>query len=253
MMKALLGVWGLSFLLFSCLPFPAWGTTGTLTITADTTLTEDHTGGIVIGADNITLNCDNHTVTGPGGNGISIGSLHVFRSGVTVKNCHVSNFLASGFIIRAGGTTLTGNTATGNREHGFGFFESHGTYTGNTAAGNGFDGFHFDLSSGTMKENTATGNGGSGFNFESTRRATLKENTATDNGSGFVLSSADQNTLTENTADNNGGNGFSLHHSKGNTLKENAACDNQDFDAFQDGTSTDNVFKENDFCTTSGI
>ena len=39
-MKALLGMWGLSFLLLSCVPFPAWGTTGTLIITTDTILTE---------------------------------------------------------------------------------------------------------------------------------------------------------------------------------------------------------------------
>ncbi len=77
------GVWGLSLLLFSLLPIPAHATTGTLTINADTTLTEDHYGSIIIGTDDITLDCGGHSVTGPGsGNGI----LLIRRTGVTVKN-----------------------------------------------------------------------------------------------------------------------------------------------------------------------
>jgi parallel beta-helix repeat protein len=290
-MKALLGMWGLSFLLLSCWPFLAWGTTGTLTITADTTLPEDHDGSIVIGADNVSLNCDNHTVTG----GVSIGSPFPggSRGGVTVKNCRASFFTLN----RAGGATLTGNTATGSSLfYGFGFFEGFGTFTGNTAIGNAGTGFHFDHVSVILKENVATGNGGDGFRFGGGGGVTLtgntaagndgtgfrlvffggtlKENTAMDNGGdGFYLDPATVSgmTLKENTATDNNGHRFIISgqntltentadnnggngfyiFGSGNILKENAACHNQGFDVFQ--IRTGNVFKENDFCTTSGI
>ena len=45
---------------------PATASSGTLVITSDTTLTEDHQGNIVIEADNVTLDCAGHTVQGTG-------------------------------------------------------------------------------------------------------------------------------------------------------------------------------------------
>jgi parallel beta-helix repeat protein len=269
-MKVLLGTWGVSFLLLSYLPLPVWGTTGTLMITTDTTLTEDHTGDIYVRADNVTLNCDNHTVTGRVLIGLFPGVLES-RSGVTVKNCQALGFT----LFRASRTTLWGNTAMGSD---FGLFEgSSGTLTENTATGNG-TGFAFDRSSGTLRGNTAMGNGGVGFEsrfsglgitltentatgnglygfvLDGFSNGTLKGNTATDNNdSGFLLHGVHQSMLAENTAEDNRGNGFLLEHSTGNILKENTACRNQDFDIFEDGSSTGNVFKENDVCTTSGI
>ena len=65
-------------------------TTGTLTITSNTNLNEDHQGNIVIAADGVTLDCQGHEVTGTGsGTGVLLNG----RTGVTVKNCHVSGFL----------------------------------------------------------------------------------------------------------------------------------------------------------------
>ncbi len=61
-----LGVWGLSLLLFFLLPIPAHATTGTMIINSNTKLTEDHTGDIIIAADDVTLNCKGHKVIGPG-------------------------------------------------------------------------------------------------------------------------------------------------------------------------------------------
>jgi hypothetical protein len=39
---------------------PAAASSGTLVIAADTTLTADHVGNIVIAVDNVTLNCAGH-------------------------------------------------------------------------------------------------------------------------------------------------------------------------------------------------
>src|SRR3972149_8640773 len=64
-------------------------TSGTLTITKNTVLSEDHYGSIIIAQDGVTLNGNGHTVTG-GGTGTGILLNH--RTGVTIKNLKVKNF-----------------------------------------------------------------------------------------------------------------------------------------------------------------
>ena len=54
----------------------------TLIVTADTTLTEDHDGNVVLDADGVTLDCNGRTVTGADA---GIGILLVERNGVTVQ------------------------------------------------------------------------------------------------------------------------------------------------------------------------
>ncbi len=184
-MKASLSILALVIAAVAVLPVPVSATADPLTITATTTLTADHSGSIIIGANGITLDCAGHSVTGSGsGNGIFLSG----RTGVTVKNCEVTNFSI--------GFRLAG-------------FSSGNTFTGNTANDNG--------------------------------------------DKGFRLVQSDDNTLTGNTANDNGDKGFSLFESSDNTLTKNDGCNNVFFDAVQDGSSTDNVFVKNKFCTTSGI
>src|SRR3989338_10998076 len=64
------------------------------TITEDTVLTEDllncSGNGIIIGADNITLDCNGHRIDGNGDfNGISVSNN---VNGVTIKNCNIQEF-----------------------------------------------------------------------------------------------------------------------------------------------------------------
>ena len=84
------GVVGLAVLLTVALvgSNPASATNGTLVILVDTTLTEDHNGNIEVNANNITLDCDGHSVTGDG----TTDGIRVFGSGVTVVNCNLSTF-----------------------------------------------------------------------------------------------------------------------------------------------------------------
>jgi len=56
----------------------ASATTGTLAITGDTTLTEDHLGNVVVAADGVTLDCAEHSISGGGFAGIRVD----FRRGV---------------------------------------------------------------------------------------------------------------------------------------------------------------------------
>jgi parallel beta-helix repeat protein len=98
----------------SVFTLPAAASSGTLISTADTTLTADHVGNIVIGADNVTLNCAGHSVIGPGsGFGIFATS-----SGVTVTNCVVRGFELGIFLVGSSNSSVTNDTAFDNTNQG---------------------------------------------------------------------------------------------------------------------------------------
>ena len=63
----------------------------TLYILTDTILTEDHTGNIVIDADNVILDCDGHAVISPTPRS-GIGIYLYGRTAVIVKNCNITGF-----------------------------------------------------------------------------------------------------------------------------------------------------------------
>ena len=223
-------------------------TTGTKTITTDTTLTEDHDGNIVIDADNVTLDCDGHKVTGVG---TGIGVLLVPGSQfVTVKNCHVSNFARGIFVDSiccwpkvALYNTFEKNTVEDNWQLGVGLSNSSfSTVVGNTAINN-FCGIQlFRSSQNTVTKNTATG-GRYGICLGNSRENMLTENEAV-SARGFNLNSSSDNTLMGNTA--SGSNwGFLLEgSSSGNELKGNVAEDNI-FDGFSLWSSDLNELKQN--------
>jgi parallel beta-helix repeat protein len=229
-----------------------------ITITSNTKLRSDVTARIVIGADGITLNCDGHTISGittaPAtplmNNGITING----RNGVSILNCNVTNFYIGVQLASSNGTFLNGNTATGN---GYGFFLSSSNLNHlatNNASRNGLDGFRLVSSNANgLAGNTANGNSGSGFSLLSSNFNALTGNTASRNGlNGFLLVFSNSNGLLGNTANSNGSYGFALISSNSNAVQMNTACGNGLFDAFQTG-STGNKFRNNEFCTTSGL
>ena len=234
-------------------------TSGTLTLTSDTKLEVDHNGNIIIGADGIKLDCDDHTITGtnvPGVAGISV----VGRTGITIKECHLTNFYRGISVSGSTDIKLKETTATLIDEHSFQVANSTMVKLKENTASDGGWGTGFSVWQSSyvkLKENTATGirygfavAGGSHSNV-------LKETTATGNDrDGFVLGgnlgSTSSNILKENTASGNGSQGFRLVDADNNELKENSACGHT-VDASQDASSTGNVFTNNSFCTTSGI
>ena len=85
------------------LPIPVAATVGTLTITADTVLSEDHVGNVVIGVDGVTLDCAGFTIQGPGsGTGITLSG----KTAATVRNCTVADFGTGVFASGGGGHTF---------------------------------------------------------------------------------------------------------------------------------------------------
>src|SRR3954453_22380823 len=101
----------------------AAATTGTLIVTTNTVLTDDHQGSVVVAADNVTLDCAGHTVSGPGNAYGDMGIVLDGRTGVVVKNCRVTGFDNGLIVVGASGpstnNTLTHNTAYGNLSSGF--------------------------------------------------------------------------------------------------------------------------------------
>ena len=115
-------------------------------ITQSTTLTRDigpcNQGGLVIGADNVTLDLGGHTVMGKARSGDGVGVSIVGHSGVTVTDGTVEAFDAGVQIMGGGGNTVTALTAKGNV----------GVVHFNSKFGVG-DGIEIDLSS----DNTVSG------------------------------------------------------------------------------------------------
>ena len=142
---------------------PAKATTGTLNITANTTLTENHTGDISIDANNITLDCAGFMVAGPGPTqfaGIDLDG----RTGVTVKNCEVSGFDFEGIrLATSTGNNLINNTVLNNGRHGIdlSFSSNDNNLIGNTVTGSVIHGIQLSNASGNSLDNNNISNNGS--------------------------------------------------------------------------------------------
>lgn len=80
---------------------------GTTFIDKDTILDHDITGSVEITASNITLDCNNYTLTGnQAGSGIYLNQ----KTGITIKDCNVNNFSYQIYLNRSTYNILTGNT-----------------------------------------------------------------------------------------------------------------------------------------------
>jgi parallel beta-helix repeat protein len=208
--------------------------------------------GIIMGTDNVTLNCNGHTLKGSGGIGIRVPA---DMNGITIRNCRVTEF-ATGFFIGGANNKLIGNLAANNEMLGFIIVDANNIeLQGNVAKHNGNSGFSFDESfniriqgntashngnygysvsgmslGNDFKDNKAVENEASGFALFGSTNTILEANKATHNGQdGFLLfDGSDNNNLTSNKAVENAGNGFFINElSRTNKLQENTAAKNQ--------------------------
>jgi parallel beta-helix repeat protein len=193
----------------------------TLLVTSDTTLRDDHQGSVEVEADDVTLNCAGHTISGPGTRAEDeygfIGILLDGRTGVTVRNCRVSGF-DYGILLTArlgsgsDGNRLIDNAVSGNRLSGISVNESeHNVLTGNIAYANGRNGFAFVGNSNIVTGNQALDNEYNGFAVAGGRREIVfSGNLSKGNGiMGFGVVGTGH-TFFRNTAANNGANGFGI-------------------------------------------
>jgi parallel beta-helix repeat protein len=179
------------------LPGTASATTGTLFITTDTVLTEDHIGSIAIDADNVTLNCAGHSITGPGdGHGIAVFS----HARVTITNCVVTGWEQGIPVVDSEGVVLVRNRASGNPGNGFYILRSADTrLADNVAAGNGAQGVHIDASQATRLEgNTFAGNASWGIVLTGTTGTLATGNVSRGNAAGLGLANSSDNIFSSN-------------------------------------------------------
>jgi parallel beta-helix repeat protein len=237
------------------------------TITQDTTLDSDLTGcendGIVIGADNITLDLNGHTIAGtafdtgvdnPGHQGVVIenGTIQGFYDGVglydvannTVRGLTVSQAATAISVYDSNNSTVENNSVTG--VSGIGLTDAHGNVIRNNAITGrniGIGIYLFPFSSG----NTIARNSVRLMNFGATLfdadQNTLDRNSFVENGLGMWLigsEGSDGNVLTRNVASLNGDDGFFVAgNSKAALLVRNVADGNGDDGIdVDDGTAT---------------
>ncbi len=192
-------------------------------ITADTTLASDILGcsgnGLVIGSDNITLDCAGHSISGSG-NFFTTGVYLSSRSGVTVKNCAVSNF-NNGIVITSNSKSdsIINNTVNGNK--------LNGIYVVSGPSGNIISGNSLSNNYGGISIYYSNGN-------------TVSSNTVTDNknnGIAVYFRSAG-NTLSGNTVLRNTNAGVFLDpYVTNNTLTANFLCTNVAYDILAQNSS----------------
>ena len=181
---------------------PGPATTGTLNITLTPPSSKTTTASIDIGADNITLDCAGHSVTGNGsGTGINVDG----RTGVTVRRCHVSGFeigivLSSSSFNIIDGNWVHDNVLPGGLSIGIGLWGSpDNKISNNVVTGNGADGIHLSSSCYPARCEAEPNSDGN----------TISDNTVTGNGiHGISLQYADNNTVTGNETHDNESLGF---------------------------------------------
>jgi len=168
--------------------------------------------GLKIGANGIVLNCAGFTINGVAGAAVGIDLAG--RTGVTVEQCNVSNFV-NGFELTGGSNNIL----------------FHNTGLCNTA----FDFYLSDTSLNTLAYNTASCPAApianAGFYLTAASNNVFISNTADGiKGYGFYLVSSLTNRLLANTANSNGIDGFYLTPaSKNNGLISNTANNNHQY------------------------
>ncbi len=185
------------------------------TITADTTLEADLTGcksnGLVIGADNITLDLGGHTISGDGRlvrrcprrQICDVGVANDDRSGVTIRNGSVRGFAIGVGVIRVRDNRLVKLTSSENQWFGFLIGNSSGTVLRDSTAnenprpdGDGLGVFFsHDL---RIVGNEFRRNGQIGIHLEKSTGNLVKGNEFVDNGDFGVFIQADGNQVRGN-------------------------------------------------------
>jgi parallel beta-helix repeat protein len=193
----------------------------TLLVTSDTTLRGDHQGSVEVEADDVTLDCAGHTISGPGTRAEDeygfIGILLDGRTGVTVRDCRVSGFdygilLTARLGAGSDANRLIDNAASGNRLDGVRVNESeHNVLTGNIASSNGGSGFALLGNSNVVTQNQTFDNELDGFIVDAGRRdIVFSANVSRGNQiDGFGITGTGH-TLLRNRAASNGAHGFGI-------------------------------------------
>ncbi len=213
-------------------------------ITTDTKLDRDLVDcagdGIVIGADNITLDLAGNTVDGdatPGSASPDIGIRNDGYDGVTIKDGTIQEFDFGARLDGPSGNALLGLVSTRNSRAGIRIQNSDGNrLVGNTAASNGAFGIiffgenHYNL----VERNTVTGNAAGGIGDFVSDHDRIVHNVVAGNGEDGISVGGSTDTLVEHNAVSENFAGIAIFGSDRNTVTGNRVFRNSD-DIFVDG------------------
>jgi parallel beta-helix repeat protein len=194
------------------------------TITTDTTLEGDlidcPNNGIVIGADDITLDLNGHTIDGddalvdPCPEICDIGVFNGGHDGVTVRHGSVREFSIGVFVAEVSHNRLLGISSSRNQFSGLGFFRGTRSLVRNcsvssTARGGGPGMFLVESDHDRVLNSSFRNNGDQGIFVGNSDRNLIKGNLFSHNGFyGVILEEADRNQVRGNRSVQDGEVGF---------------------------------------------
>lgn len=212
---------------------PVDATSGELVVSSDTTLTADHNGSIFVDADDVTLDCAGHRITG--GDDYWVGIDITSRSGITVRDCRISGFDLAIGVFESNEVTLVSNSLTDNAT-GIALYQSSGSVLSENdlkTRTEGYAGFDVSLSDRNQFISNQVVGAFYGFEIWDSVGNTFKGNRVEDvDGIGFDLYMADGNTLTRNEVSGARDVGYELYMSDGNTLTHNEVSGSPDIGYF---------------------
>ena len=226
---------------------PSMAMEGTMVIDTPGTviLTHDYQGNIVITSDDVVLDCDGHTVEGPGdGEGISLLSV----SNVSLVNCRITGFAIGVYVSGGGFNEIRGNVVLANHDSQIRLENSDdNVITDNEASGGAFGIILFGSSSNTITGNSVMEQLAIGIGLENgsnSNRVTDNDGRMTAGGSVYTVVPSHDNTLKNNLADG-GFDGFYLEGATGNELVANTSVNAANVGFTLAPGSDDNVVKDN--------
>jgi len=202
-------------------PATAHATNGLMLVNANKTLTANHTGQILINANNVTLDCAGHTITYTAANTTGCGSAGTLRcgiraqnrTGITIKNCEVIGAYNYGVWI-AGTTSSTVDHVTA-RSNAVGFrIDASGSLnirysSALTCTGGGFE--IRDSNHLTMTADNAISNSGDGIDVNNSPYVNIQQAQVLDNGvNGIEFDGGPNASVGSSTIKYNGKHGLSL-------------------------------------------
>jgi parallel beta-helix repeat protein len=228
-------------------------------ITMDTTLRSDLLGcprrGIVIGADNITLDLNGHTIGGDGTPaecpnsvcdvGVDNGAGH---DGVTIRGGTVRRFTVGVYATDdVAGCRWRGLNLSRNSQFGAVLQNSTGCHvTDDVFSDNGISGLVVtDTRNASLARNTISGSHGYGLAMFSVDGSSIRNNTMYANDHGMLADGSSRNVIADNVVSHSGGSSIDFGNGAGaNRIVRNRLTDNGDgiiATNAHDNTISDNV------------
>jgi parallel beta-helix repeat protein len=172
------------------------GTNGT--IYSSTTLTQDLTASgdcLIIGRDNVTLDCAGHSLAGSGG---GTGIYVMGRRGAEVKDCRISNFNYGLYASYSESSFFSGNKITRSYIGIIVSSSSSLVFEKNSADGNGEGVYAYGLQGSTFALGSARNNKGHGLSMKSSIENKVRGNDFSGNAIGIELNGSSDAEITGN-------------------------------------------------------